>query len=35
LLFGRFYLKEPLSRTELIGMICVGVGVLLALLGTL
>jgi drug/metabolite transporter (DMT)-like permease len=32
-LFGRFYLKEPLSRAELIGISCVGIGVMLALLG--
>jgi drug/metabolite transporter (DMT)-like permease len=34
LLFGRFYLKEPLSRTELIGLLTVGIGVVLALLGS-
>ncbi len=33
LLFGRFYLREPLSRAELIGVVGVGVGVILAILG--
>jgi drug/metabolite transporter (DMT)-like permease len=33
LLFGRYYLKEPLKRSELIGVIIVVAGVVLALLG--
>jgi drug/metabolite transporter (DMT)-like permease len=33
LFFGRFYLKEKLARSELIGLLLVGQGVVLALLG--
>lgn len=33
--FGRFYLREPLSRSELGGLIIVALGVLLALIGGL
>jgi drug/metabolite transporter (DMT)-like permease len=35
LMFGRFYLKEPLSRSELTGLLVVAVGVVLALIGGL
>ena len=34
LLFGHYYLREPLARSELVGMLLVGVGVVLALLGS-
>jgi drug/metabolite transporter (DMT)-like permease len=34
LLFGRFYLKEPLGRSEAIGLIFVAVGVILAVTGS-
>jgi drug/metabolite transporter (DMT)-like permease len=33
LAFGRFYLKEPLAKSELYGLILVGAGVVLALIG--
>jgi drug/metabolite transporter (DMT)-like permease len=33
LLFGRFYLKEELARSEMVGLLLVGLGVILALLG--
>ncbi|GAB5482153.1 MAG: DMT family transporter [Parasphingorhabdus sp.] len=33
--FGRFYLKEPLSRGELTGILLVGIGVTMALASTL
>lgn len=32
--FGHFYLREPLARSELIGLLTVGSGVILALLGS-
>jgi drug/metabolite transporter (DMT)-like permease len=35
LLFGHFYLKEPLARSELAGLLIVGTGVVLALIGGL
>ncbi len=31
--FGRFYLKEPLARSEALGLLLVGTGVVVALLG--
>jgi drug/metabolite transporter (DMT)-like permease len=33
LAFGRFYLKEPLKRSEALGLLLVGVGVVVALIG--
>jgi drug/metabolite transporter (DMT)-like permease len=33
LMFGRFYLREPLKRSEAIGLLLVAIGVVLALLG--
>ncbi|MEH6756055.1 MAG: DMT family transporter [Parasphingorhabdus sp.] len=33
--FGRFYLKEPLGRSELIGIILVGIGVIMAMASSL
>ena len=35
LAFGHFYLKEPVRRSEMIGLMLVGSGVVLALLGSL
>lgn len=35
LLFGHFYLKEPVARYEAIGLLVVAVGVILALVGSL
>ncbi|MBK6299318.1 MAG: EamA family transporter [Sphingomonadales bacterium] len=35
LAFGRYYLREPLARSELTGLLTVAVGVVLALLGSL
>lgn len=35
LLFGRFYLKEAMARSEIAGLLLVGLGVVLALLGAL
>ena len=35
LAFGHFYLKEPVKQSELIGLLLVGSGVVLALLGSL
>lgn len=32
--FGRYYLREPLARSELIGLLTVGAGVALALVGS-
>ena len=32
--FGHYYLKEPLARSELIGLLTVGAGVVLALIGS-
>jgi drug/metabolite transporter (DMT)-like permease len=32
--FGRFYLKEPMKRSEVAGLLLVGAGVLVALLGS-
>ena len=34
LLFGHFYLREPLARSEFLGMLLVGLGVVLALAGS-
>ena len=34
LAFGRYYLREPLARSELAGLLTVGVGVVLALAGS-
>jgi drug/metabolite transporter (DMT)-like permease len=31
--FGRFYLREPLARSETLGLIIVAIGVVLALIG--
>jgi drug/metabolite transporter (DMT)-like permease len=32
--FGHYYLKEPLARSELIGLLTVAAGVVFALLGS-
>lgn len=34
LVFGHYYLREPLSRSEVIGLLTVGAGVVLALVGS-
>ncbi len=35
LAFGHFYLREPLKRNEILGLLCVAAGVVLALVGAL
>lgn len=35
LAFGHFYLREPLKRNEMLGLLCVAAGVVLALVGAL